>query len=155
LEKKSGYTDRKEGRGVAEFEQMDSFLNFVKLALLQSASGALMRETYSSGSRSQQMAPNLDSNPRSFVLLELSLSVSRHSIVDYCRNTYSALSALAGHYNSFGPETNVPKKRLDRLTKVTHSTFSPDTRISPMLSVVLHPQINGVPSSQLLCNWQT
>lgn len=32
-------------------------------------------------------------------------------------NTYSALSALAGHYNSFGPETNVPKKRLDRLTK--------------------------------------
>ena len=35
-----------------------------------------------------------------------------------CRNTYSALSALAGHYNSFGPETNVPKKRLDRLTKV-------------------------------------
>ena len=36
----------------------------------------------------------------------------------YCRNTYSALSALAGHYNNFGPDTNVPKKRLDRLTKV-------------------------------------
>ena len=36
-----------------------------------------------------------------------------------CRNTYSALSALAGHYNNFGPETNVPKRRLDRLTKVS------------------------------------
>ena len=33
-------------------------------------------------------------------------------------NTYSALSALAGHYNSFGPETPVPKKRLERITKV-------------------------------------
>ena len=37
------------------------------------------------------------------------------------RNTYSALSALAGHYNNFGPETNVPKKRLDRLTKVNRT----------------------------------
>lgn len=33
-------------------------------------------------------------------------------------NTYSALNALAGHYNSFGPTAPIPKKRLDRLTKV-------------------------------------
>ena len=41
-----------------------------------------------------------------------------------CRNTYSALSALAGHYNNFGPDTNVPKKRLDRLTKVRGCSVS-------------------------------
>eukprot|EP00879_Flechtneria_rotunda_P001299 GHRR01001448.1.p1 GENE.GHRR01001448.1~~GHRR01001448.1.p1 ORF type:complete len:185 (+),score=53.32 GHRR01001448.1:137-691(+) len=32
-------------------------------------------------------------------------------------NTYSALNALAGHYNSFGATTPIPKKRLERLTK--------------------------------------
>uniref|UniRef100_A0A383VNB5 Photosystem II Psb27 protein n=1 Tax=Tetradesmus obliquus TaxID=3088 RepID=A0A383VNB5_TETOB len=32
-------------------------------------------------------------------------------------NTYSALNALAGHYNSFGATAPIPKKRLDRLTK--------------------------------------
>lgn len=34
------------------------------------------------------------------------------------RNTYSALNALAGHYNSFGTSAPIPKKRLDRLVKV-------------------------------------
>lgn len=32
-------------------------------------------------------------------------------------NTYSALNALAGHYNSFGATAPIPKKRLERLTK--------------------------------------
>ncbi|KAF6264532.1 photosystem II Pbs27-domain-containing protein, partial [Scenedesmus sp. NREL 46B-D3] len=32
-------------------------------------------------------------------------------------NTYSALNALAGHYNSFGATAPIPKKRLDRLQK--------------------------------------
>lgn len=32
-------------------------------------------------------------------------------------NTYSAINALAGHYNSFGTQAPIPKKRLDRLTK--------------------------------------
>lgn len=33
-------------------------------------------------------------------------------------NTYSVCNALAGHYNSFGNEAPVPKKRLERLVKV-------------------------------------
>ena len=33
------------------------------------------------------------------------------------RNTYSALNAVAGHYNSFGSDTPLPKKRLDRVMK--------------------------------------
>lgn len=32
-------------------------------------------------------------------------------------NTYSAINALAGHYNSFGTQAPIPKKRLDRLNK--------------------------------------
>jgi len=32
-------------------------------------------------------------------------------------NTYSVLNALAGHFNSFGPTANIPKKRLDRIRK--------------------------------------
>jgi len=32
-------------------------------------------------------------------------------------NTYSALNAVAGHINSFGPETALPKKRLERVIK--------------------------------------
>lgn len=32
-------------------------------------------------------------------------------------NTYSALNTLAGHYNSFGVQAPVPKKRLERLNK--------------------------------------
>ncbi|KAK9814214.1 hypothetical protein WJX72_002368 [[Myrmecia] bisecta] len=32
-------------------------------------------------------------------------------------NTYSALNALAGHYNSFGLTAPLPKKRLERITK--------------------------------------
>lgn len=32
-------------------------------------------------------------------------------------NTYSALNALAGHYNSFGTSAPIPKKRLERLQK--------------------------------------
>ncbi|KAG1660034.1 hypothetical protein FOA52_010019 [Chlamydomonas sp. UWO 241] len=32
-------------------------------------------------------------------------------------NTYSALNAIAGHYNNFGTAAPIPKKRLDRLTK--------------------------------------
>ena len=35
-----------------------------------------------------------------------------------CRSTYTALNALAGHYNNFGPTAPVPKKRLDRINKV-------------------------------------
>jgi hypothetical protein len=38
--------------------------------------------------------------------------------VALCSNTYSALNALAGHYNSFGATAPIPKKRLERLTKV-------------------------------------
>lgn len=37
----------------------------------------------------------------------------------YCSNTYSALNALAGHFNSFGATAPIPKKRLDRLQKVS------------------------------------
>ena len=33
-------------------------------------------------------------------------------------NTYSALNALAGHYNNFGTQAPIPKKRLERLVKV-------------------------------------
>ena len=33
-------------------------------------------------------------------------------------NTYSAVNALAGHLNSFGPTAPLPKKRLERLVKV-------------------------------------
>lgn len=32
-------------------------------------------------------------------------------------NTYSALNALAGHFNSFGLEAPIPKKRLERINK--------------------------------------
>mmetsp|Transcript_10515 Transcript_10515/g.22586 ORF Transcript_10515/g.22586 Transcript_10515/m.22586 type:complete len:188 (-) Transcript_10515:350-913(-) len=32
-------------------------------------------------------------------------------------NTYSALNALAGHFNSFGAQAPIPKKRLERLVK--------------------------------------
>jgi hypothetical protein len=41
-----------------------------------------------------------------------------------CSNTYSALNALAGHYNSFGATAPIPKKRLDRLTKVNGFPFA-------------------------------
>ena len=39
--------------------------------------------------------------------------------VDYlaCRNTYTALNALAGHFNSFGTTAPLPKKRLERIQK--------------------------------------
>lgn len=30
-------------------------------------------------------------------------------------NLYSAVNALAGHYNSFGATTRIPAKRLDRV----------------------------------------
>ncbi|KAJ9516691.1 hypothetical protein QJQ45_015156, partial [Haematococcus lacustris] len=33
--------------------------------------------------------------------------------------TYSVLNALAGHYNSFGATAPIPKKRMERITKVT------------------------------------
>jgi photosystem II Psb27 protein len=33
-------------------------------------------------------------------------------------NTYSAVNAVAGHLNSFGPTAPIPKKRLERLVKV-------------------------------------
>ena len=39
-------------------------------------------------------------------------------VVWLCSNTYTALNALAGHYNNFGPGAPVPKKRLDRVVKV-------------------------------------
>jgi hypothetical protein len=41
-----------------------------------------------------------------------------------CSNTYSALNALAGHYNSFGATAPIPKKRLDRLTKVSSDVIA-------------------------------
>ena len=34
------------------------------------------------------------------------------------RNTYTVLNALAGHFNSFGNNAPLPKKRLDRIVKV-------------------------------------
>eukprot|EP00877_Chromochloris_zofingiensis_P014931 jgi/Chrzof1/9692/Cz04g12110.t1_PSB27A[v5.2] len=37
-------------------------------------------------------------------------------------NTYSVLNALAGHYNSFGTQASIPKKRLDRLQKADLAT---------------------------------
>ena len=40
-----------------------------------------------------------------------------------CRNTYSALNALAGHFNSFGPTAPVPKKRMERIQKVRMFLF--------------------------------
>ena len=33
------------------------------------------------------------------------------------RNTYTALNALAGHFNSFGTTAPLPKKRLERIQK--------------------------------------
>lgn len=30
-------------------------------------------------------------------------------------NLYSAVNAIAGHYNSFGPTARIPAKRLDRI----------------------------------------
>ena len=38
-----------------------------------------------------------------------------------CSTTYSAVNALAGHFNSFGLTAPVPKKRLDRIQKVTYA----------------------------------
>lgn len=35
------------------------------------------------------------------------------------RNTYSVVNALSGHFNSFGASAPIPKKRLDRIQKVT------------------------------------
>lgn len=35
-----------------------------------------------------------------------------------CSTTYSAVNALAGHFNSFGLTAPVPKKRLERIQKV-------------------------------------
>jgi photosystem II Psb27 protein len=32
-------------------------------------------------------------------------------------NMYSVLNAISGHYNSFGPEAPIPKKRLERINK--------------------------------------
>ncbi len=32
-------------------------------------------------------------------------------------NTYSALNTLAGHYNNFGVDAPIPKKRRERLDK--------------------------------------
>ena len=34
-------------------------------------------------------------------------------------NTYSAVNAMAGHLNSFGATAPIPKKRLERLVKVS------------------------------------
>lgn len=34
-----------------------------------------------------------------------------------CSNAYSALNALAGHYNNFGTNAPIPKKRLERIEK--------------------------------------
>lgn len=55
-----------------------------------------------------------------------------------CRNTYSALNALAGHYNSFGPTAPIPKKRLDRLQKV---------RVA--VAWQLQPVVGGLPVAAL------
>jgi Photosystem II Pbs27 len=37
-------------------------------------------------------------------------------------NMYSAVNALAGHWNSFGADAPVPKKRMTRITKVCTTT---------------------------------
>lgn len=42
-------------------------------------------------------------------------------------NTYSAMNALAGHFNSFGNTTPVPKKRLERVLQA-----SGDCRLLPV-----------------------
>lgn len=41
-------------------------------------------------------------------------------------NLYSAVNALAGHWNSFGPEAPVPKKRFARIEKARAHTDWPD-----------------------------
>lgn len=43
--------------------------------------------------------------------------VSHHPAPPRHSNTYSALNALAGHYNSFGTNAPIPKKRLERIEK--------------------------------------
>ena len=35
---------------------------------------------------------------------------------------YSALNALAGHFNSFGSDTPLPKKRFERVQKEVEDT---------------------------------
>jgi hypothetical protein len=37
-------------------------------------------------------------------------------------NTYAVCNTLAGHYNSFGTKAPLPKKRLERLTRVGGQT---------------------------------
>lgn len=41
-----------------------------------------------------------------------------------CSTTYSAVNALAGHFNSFGLTAPVPKKRLDRIQKVKYALWA-------------------------------
>ena len=45
-------------------------------------------------------------------------SCIQQSVLVFCSTTYSAVNALAGHFNSFGLTAPVPKKRLDRIQKV-------------------------------------
>ena len=49
--------------------------------------------------------------PRGAALLGAALSVP------FCSNTYSALNAVAGHYNNFGTKYAFPAKRIDRVMK--------------------------------------
>ena len=43
-------------------------------------------------------------------------SVNCVLVLNY-RNTYTALNALAGHFNSYGLSQPLPKKRLERIQK--------------------------------------
>lgn len=44
-------------------------------------------------------------------------SIKLCSCVLNFRNTYTALNALAGHFNSYGLSQPLPKKRLERIQK--------------------------------------
>lgn len=46
-------------------------------------------------------------------------------------NTYSAVNAVAGHLNSFGPTAPIPKKRLERLVKVSAQQHSSEGNGGP------------------------
>lgn len=63
------------------------------------------------------------------LLLSLCTCAACGVCVCACSNTYSALNALAGHYNSFGATAPIPKKRLDRLTKVRTYACTTDTNV--------------------------
>ena len=50
--------------------------------------------------------------------------------------TYSAVNALAGHFSSFGLTAPVPKKRLERIQKVSFGLSYPCMRLDILPTVV-------------------